>query len=131
MGEVQMREFVGVKSMLQIIFSYGLNQGTLKRESLIFNRIAVPTYSDALSNLESEYAQRYLSELDWLFEKGVAFEPEPFDLRLPANDECRVYSAEEDRRFSIVDKLEKDSPSYESDFLFHIATADQCRSRLV
>lgn len=51
MGEVEMREFVGVKSMLQIIFSYGLKQGTLKRESLIFNRIAVPTYGDALSKL--------------------------------------------------------------------------------
>jgi hypothetical protein len=70
-----MREFVGVTSFLptdaRVMF--------LKRDALIFNRLAIPTYDGLLETLRKETDENFrffASELEWLFDKGVIFEPE-------------------------------------------------------
>lgn len=73
----EMREFVGVKSFLEFSIS-----PSLKREALIFNRIAIPDLCNWLRVAREIPAipafvltsRDFLNELDWLREQGIAFE---------------------------------------------------------
>jgi hypothetical protein len=64
-----MREFVAVTSPVLL-----QNAGTLKQQALMFDRIAIPTLSEILKALTAEW-QELRSELEWLIESGIVFEP--------------------------------------------------------
>jgi hypothetical protein len=68
-----MKEFIGVKSWLGTAF-----YPSLKRESLMFNRIAIPKYKQCLDFLgkRTGVGEYYVAQLEWLSEQGFVFEPD-------------------------------------------------------
>src|SRR6266446_4730828 len=88
-----MREFVGVTSFLPT----DARAMFLKRDALIFNRLAVPRYDAMLTELRKETgadAEFLASELEWLFDKGIVFEPDitpPMGSELKCKDESGSY----------------------------------------
>jgi hypothetical protein len=73
------REFVAVNDSLSL-FDSQLSPSIqlLKRESLIFSRIAIANLKESLlsSDRKSEESTEFVRELDWLLERGIIFEPE-------------------------------------------------------
>jgi hypothetical protein len=87
-----MREFVGVDSFY-IIAS---KPSPIKREALIFNRIAIPYLGTIKritehSNLNRVEIDVIMNELEWLLESGIIFEPKSnlSDEKLLTNDEFK------------------------------------------
>jgi hypothetical protein len=76
---MEMREFVGVKPR------FGFDPSTLKRDALIFERIAVPQEPTLMPNMEQ------VDRLDipeWMIEEGMIFEPQfSFEGMLAENEE--------------------------------------------
>jgi hypothetical protein len=83
-----MREFVGVKHPFQL-----LGYPSIKREALIFSKIALPHYNsdryeyydgdryESLAYLiKSKLSDNLLNELDWLIENGVIITPESIQI---------------------------------------------------
>ncbi len=67
-----MKEFVGVKPQLAV------SAGSLKRELLIFTRIALSHYASSLKRLREEpmESSQYLAnELEWLVDNKIIFDP--------------------------------------------------------
>lgn len=98
-----MREFIGVKSMLEFSLS-----PSLKREALMFNRVAVPDFCDWLRALRGMPAipnfvltsPEFLNELDWLREQGIVFgvKARPSDQEISDEEYTNVLLQEEDIR---------------------------------
>lgn len=81
-----MAELIGVKSPVGLYYS-----GSLKREALLFDMIAVPQATTFVAdNRDKESIRDEVRELEWLLEQGVVFEPEPLhDNSLLANKQFR------------------------------------------
>lgn len=79
-----MRDFVGVKHLLGVP-----DTAYIKQEALMFHRIAIPAFR-AMANLLRDGSCRemedYFSDLDWLFEQGIIFEPYITSDELPLDD---------------------------------------------
>src|ERR1051325_2567758 len=76
------------------MFLFNLN--ALKRQALMFDRIAVPFFSAISEEFNGERSRpRLITEVEWLIGEGIAFEPElDFDVQeLVANDEFRSFVA--------------------------------------
>jgi hypothetical protein len=68
-----MTEFIGVKSPLSFHYSY-----SIKRESLLFDRIAIPQIREFIMTNESNEAIACdVAELEWLIGQGIVFESGP------------------------------------------------------
>jgi|ERR1043166_175192 hypothetical protein len=68
-----MSEFIGVKSAVSLFYS-----ASLKREALLFDKIAIPQLRDFLTkNRDSELIRQEIPTLEWLIEQGVLIETEP------------------------------------------------------
>jgi hypothetical protein len=88
-----MREFVGVKPWLHTVRSLP----SLKREALMFNRLAIPDFSTWLRHFKVLSIEQR-SELEWLYDNNIIFEPEriqsdqylSFKRRLRTNFEDRA-----------------------------------------
>ena len=65
-----MREFIGVKSFPSIF-----KLPTLKRDAMIFNRIAIPGIGGLMRTF-SEMGAKDFYELEWLLERNILFEPQ-------------------------------------------------------
>lgn len=148
-----MREFVGVESWFRV---FGL-PGAIKREALIFHRIAVPFLSHFLRVFEhtGTIQEEFLDEINWLIEAGILYEPKSqlAHESLTANEEYQSYAKIESRLisqleefkeqgrlynlFRLVNHADKGLPVPEdfgtelNDILFHILTTTEARSRLI
>ncbi len=81
---MRIREFVGVKSMFDAV-----GPSSLKQDALMFKRIAIPDTLVSISELSriaetfsghgKELLTTALSELEFLLEKGIVFEPKWLD----------------------------------------------------
>jgi hypothetical protein len=84
------KEYVAVSDSL-VFF----NVNALKRQALMFDRIAVPFFTDITAKIMEERSRQPLiiTELEWLMGQGIAFEPElNFDSeKLTATDEFRSF----------------------------------------
>jgi hypothetical protein len=87
-----MREFVAVTHPI-----FAFNANALKRQALMFHRIAIPTLSNLLS-VEHEDMQDIRRNLEWLIEAGVVFEP-------PIPPKIKVSSADHE---NALDRLRDD-----------------------
>lgn len=107
-----MREFVGVKSILEFTLF-----PSLKREALMFNRIAIPDLSGWLSLIRKIpaipnfvlTAPDFLDEMEWLREQGIVFDIKGRTSKQKISDEeyAGVLSQEDDIR----KRLEELGPS--------------------
>jgi hypothetical protein len=80
-----MSEFVGVKPVTDI-----MKNPSLKKEALIFSKIAVPsldTCTGFIENWFGPYAGPMVDEVNWLIEQGILFEPDRF--LYPTKDDPR------------------------------------------
>lgn len=84
-----MKEYVAVNDSMMFF-----NLNAVKRQALMFDRIAVPFFSAITAELtEGRVRARLKTEVEWLMGEGIAFEPElDFDAKtLTANDEFRSF----------------------------------------
>lgn len=68
-----MGEFVGVKPVTDIMVS-----PSLKREALLFNRIATPSLNTCegfIKHQFGQYSKPFIDEINWLIEQGILFDP--------------------------------------------------------
>lgn len=81
-----MVERIGVKSPVSLHYSL-----SLKRELLLFDRIAIPQAIKFLEgNRHKEFERHEIQELEWLIEQGIVFESESLpDANLLANQQFR------------------------------------------
>src|ERR1700755_399710 len=87
-----MREFVGVKSNLDILASHFQNKEVLKREALMFSRVAIPDLKNILYPGEIHLTEEnvaFLAHMEWLLENGVIYSPQelPSDSQIIANSD--------------------------------------------
>jgi hypothetical protein len=86
-----MGEFVAVNDSLMLF-----DMESLKREALMFHRIALPFVNQILTDFREENSRtpQVLAELEWLMDKGVVFEPEDKtkDEKLLSSDEFKSYA---------------------------------------
>jgi hypothetical protein len=80
-----MPDFIGVKAWS--VRDQLTSVANLKRDALIFKRIAIPCCSNLLNNfrrVENESSKEVIAELEWLLDNAVIFEPEGIteDIRL-------------------------------------------------
>jgi hypothetical protein len=82
-----MQEIIAVKS-----WAITLMQQSLKREALLFDRIAIPNLY-ALLSIANRKPSYFAKELEWLIEKEIIFEPDVFssDERLKSNRQFHKY----------------------------------------
>ena len=68
-----MAEFVAVNDVFSII-----EYGSLKRQALMFDRIAIPNYRKTLDGLHQRFPDKtdLFGEYEWLLEKGIVFDPQ-------------------------------------------------------
>jgi hypothetical protein len=83
------KEYVAVNDSM-VLF----NLNTLKRQALMFDRIAVPFFSGISEQfIERSRVPLIITEVEWLIGQGIAFEPElDFDKeKLAGNDQFRSF----------------------------------------
>jgi hypothetical protein len=68
-----MSEFIAVNDIFSVI-----DLGCLKREALMFDKIAIPNFQKTLERLHEQHADKsdLFAEFDWLLENGIVFEPD-------------------------------------------------------
>jgi len=84
-----MKEYIAVNDTM-VLF----NLNALKRQALMFDRIAVPFFGGISEQfIEHSRVPLIITELEWLIDQGIAFEPNlDFDKqRLAANNEFRSF----------------------------------------
>lgn len=132
-----MREFVGVRGLLDILFASDHEPGRLKRELLIFDRIAVTQYESCVARIRKRKKSQlpdFLKELDWLIEQGLVFDAGGLDKTAPLSDEYKAYGDEAAKRFRLIDEavkgVRKNSRKYEQIMIVNGAFAVQCQTRM-
>lgn len=97
-----MREFVAVNDT----FLTGLNIEFLKREALMFDRIALPFFNVFASGASSGFSQ-LISEVEWLIDSGIVFEPElkSDDERVQSSDKFKAQGQAELKLKEELDEL--------------------------
>jgi len=97
-----MRESVGVNSFRDFI-----SPVLLKREALMFQRIAIPFWRTVIERFKQSLDEPpdLIKELEWLYEQEIVFEPEEIlsDERILSDEEYKLYENLEDE---ILKKLE-------------------------
>ncbi len=86
-------EFIGVVD--PFIFGTGdtLNIAPLKRHALVFDRLAIPSLTETFLPAEKLKEQgNVIAEMQWLFERGLIFEP-------TFNEETEVMNPKHDEEF--------------------------------
>ena len=84
-----MLEFIAVNDSLALF-----NIASLKREALMFDRIALPLFKSIAEEVaDNSPTQRTIAEVEWLMDRGIVFEPEATltDERLAASEEFRSF----------------------------------------
>lgn len=85
-----MKEYVAVNDTM-VLF----NLNALKRQALMFDRIAMPFFAEISAEVRDGRSRvpLVITEVEWLMDQGIAFEPElDFDReKLVANDEFRRF----------------------------------------
>jgi hypothetical protein len=122
-----MREFVAVRSVVSLRAN-----PSLKREALIFHRIAIPLIEHVLLTTPTAIAEA-ANETEWLLNTGIVFQPEwPLnDLDLQSNKEYQAYSREERELLPKFLDILKTVPRYnESESWEHLLLYADCLSRL-
>jgi hypothetical protein len=125
-----MNEFVGVMSGVDILLS-----GSLKREALMFKKIAIPLLDSLLAPNEKHLSQetvRLIGDLEWLLNQGIIFQPEqePDDTRLLTNEQYITAIEEEAKLDEELANLFNDGVSRtEASFRERFLRADYLRLR--
>jgi hypothetical protein len=68
-----MSDFIAVNDIFSVIDS-----GSLKRQALMFDRIARPNFRKTLEGLQAQHPDKakLFAEFDWLLEMGIVFDPD-------------------------------------------------------